>query len=64
MGETAVFANEFFRGGFCALEAFRDQIVKDRGHIENEDIAAVDVILDLLDLVMREMVQKVVDRAE
>jgi len=39
----------FFDVGAEALEIFRDELVKDRSRIENEDEPAFDVIIDLLD---------------
>jgi hypothetical protein len=36
-------------GAVTALEAFKAQLLRDRGRIENEDEPVFDVIVDLLD---------------
>jgi hypothetical protein len=39
----------FVSGSLAALEGFRDELLRARGHIENEDEPAFDVIVDLLE---------------
>ena len=42
---------EFQYAGLAALEAFKEQLLTDRGRIENEDEPVFDVIVDLLERV-------------
>lgn len=45
--------NEYFvAGSVAALEAFRSELLRNRGHIENEVEPAFDVIVELLDLTL------------
>lgn len=40
--------DDFYDGGRTVLEAFRAQLLKDRGLLENDDVPVFDAILDLL----------------
>ena len=50
-----LFDDLFSEGGLTALEIFRDQLVKSRGLIENQTEPPFDVILGLLNRVIRTM---------
>jgi len=41
----------FQAGGVAALEAFKEELLKERGHVENETEPVFDVIVDLLERV-------------
>jgi hypothetical protein len=48
-------------GALAALESFRDELVRDRGHIENELEPPVDVVLDLLNRIIAAILERGLD---
>jgi hypothetical protein len=54
-GVLVMLSGNFHAGAVTGLQAFREQIVEDRGRIENELEPPVDVILELLDRCIAEL---------